>query len=1210
MTENETYLNKLVNLSLSEIDTSFIYATCDHDNADFDCNNISGNDQNETYKPTSARRQGLIIYSFWTSYQTTGNSSIREIAENYTKGSAENCDVWNYTNLCERMGEDNLTCSNITNQTLCGDFNCNWSNTTSTCDGATINNTCSGIGLKNSCNHYTQDICQWNYNFDCGNSDDQGLMTLAYWKAYEQSGNETYFEIAENLSSVGLDYANSTYLALGFWKGYEISGNETYFGKGVNLSDWVVNQNYTGFLNQSIGGISLLKGYEQSGYSGYLEKAKNLSGKINSRTNETFSNADEQGSSVWFGWYGYQVFPTNKANLYGNRFPIIPKTGNNLDIKLNFKGIIENPKICYNKINSSENFTCSGLSSNLIGTIPQSYLTEQTIYKYYFNYTSNGTEKRFPNGNFSIALSAGEDYLKENATNFTLKNNTRCDVWNDDYSCNYEDYQGLMILGFSNAYLMTENETYLNKLVNLSLGEIEEEGNTSITATCDHYEGYFDCKNKTGNEGSIYIPTSARRQGMMIYSFWTSYQTTKDSRIKDIAENYTRGSAENCDVWNNGFNCGNSDDQGLMTLAYWKAYEQSGNETYFDIAENLSSVALDYANSSYLALGFWKGYEISGNETYFGKSVNLSDWIVNQNYTGFLDRSIGGISLLKGYEISGNITYRVKAKSLSESINSRTNETSFDADEQGSSVWFGWYGYQVFPKKSMLEINLTIPDSATKGNSFDAICAVNNTGENNITNITISFSLSEGLSASDNLTELVSILRPQNLTEHKISVNTNQNGEQWVYCSASAKNSTDFDSYNQTITINIKKEENGGGGGSSGGGTATTPKNESKIIIIHYNFTEYSEPKNVSNFIEKSVSVKKFLKDFTASYSKISEETRKIADCLYATRTINITGNSTKVKLIIFSNCSIPENLHFYDKIPRAETVSAGMTWTYDGYIFKIIKNGTEVNYFFNFSVENFSKPFPFVIPAIINKTIPEIYDFNILTPENASMIIKPLVTETNKSLVHVNESFLSAILDFINSLLPTAFLSQELKWVQVPVTLEFINKKPLSCHAYVPPFNKKFELSGNYGNTLFNLTEGNYTLKVNCDYENKTIEKTAGFSVIIAKEPFPFLFLLIILLIIPAAIRVIHYLKKPFSTKHQLAKLNRLYKSAEASIQKGEIDEAIKTYKPLVNTYEKVGRLLRDKEFEYYKNILNLLSALRLYSLLELEMDRITNRD
>ncbi|MCK4429218.1 MAG: hypothetical protein KAU95_02490, partial [Candidatus Aenigmarchaeota archaeon] len=109
------------------------------------------------------------------------------------------------------------------------------------------------------------------------------------------------------------------------------------------------------------------------------------------------------------------IFPIFASEIYSQKIESIPKAFVDINISIE-NSTTANITLFYKGFNEYEWKYCN--LTNQSCSFPSSYLTEQTIYKYYFNYSSNGTEKRFPNGSFSIALSAGEECLKENATNF------------------------------------------------------------------------------------------------------------------------------------------------------------------------------------------------------------------------------------------------------------------------------------------------------------------------------------------------------------------------------------------------------------------------------------------------------------------------------------------------------------------------------------------------------------------------------------------------------------------------------------------------------------------------------------------------------------------------------------------------------------------------------------------------------------------------
>ena len=374
------------------------------------------------------------------------------------------------------------------------------------------------------------------------------------------------------------------------------------------------------------------------------------------------------------------VTTTNSSVFYYPYVSIQPQMITDINISVHNSSNISSPIMYYRKLNINNWKSCY-LTNNTC-TIPESFMNKQYIYEFYFN--DSGT--RFPlNGSFKLAVSVGNESIRELAENRTkMGGDLECDPWKGNYSCEYETFQAWEILGFSNAYWMTGNETYREIAENMALNEYDT---YDVFATCDHWENDYDC-NTTNAFGENL--TASLRQGMLIYSLWYAYQKTGNETIRELAENYTKGKAEDCNVWSNDFVCDTSDGQGAMILGYWKAYEMTGNESYREIAENLS-----YGNETLDALVLLEGYE----------------------QTGSYDR------LKKGHEVG-----------MSASDCDVSGGICEDAEKQGRSIYLLWEMYRVINSSTIITINLSAPSVVTTGKMFNVLCYIKNTGNKTIKN--------------------------------------------------------------------------------------------------------------------------------------------------------------------------------------------------------------------------------------------------------------------------------------------------------------------------------------------------------------------------------------------------------------------------------------------------------------------------------------------
>ncbi|MCK5334234.1 MAG: hypothetical protein KAJ24_06975, partial [Candidatus Aenigmarchaeota archaeon] len=319
---------------------------------------------------------------------------------------------------------------------------------------------------------------------------------------------------------------------------------------------------------------------------------------------------------------GIFSLPCNaNAGFYAPMIEGDMKTESNITIYVRNSSIVTQPKILYRFLNSTEWNSCTlsfFAASEMNCTIFAENITVQGVYEFYFN----STEGRFPeeNATLKIALSKrSETYLLEGQ--YFAVNSSEvahvCDAWSTSNSCGYETWQAGMIDGYWTASMTTNNSTYEDIAYSFSLSEYET---LSFYSTCDHADADYDCENCNSNDpnnlGNLsLIPSGSMRQASLISSLWNAVQYGANTSVRDLAWNYTIGSAQDCNVWGGVFNCTYPERQGAMILAYWKAYEMTGNQTIKEIAENLSfyGALLNESHHSYMAQGMWKAYEMTGN---------------------------------------------------------------------------------------------------------------------------------------------------------------------------------------------------------------------------------------------------------------------------------------------------------------------------------------------------------------------------------------------------------------------------------------------------------------------------------------------------------------------------------------------------------------------------------------------------------------------
>lgn len=92
---------------------------------------------------------------------------------------------------------------------------------------------------KNYLHSYAGNECNASSgDFNC-NSDSQGFIASAYWKAYEVLGERMYFDYATQFSDVILSYTPSEYTpyaGIALWDSYEHTKNPVYLQKATNIT--------------------------------------------------------------------------------------------------------------------------------------------------------------------------------------------------------------------------------------------------------------------------------------------------------------------------------------------------------------------------------------------------------------------------------------------------------------------------------------------------------------------------------------------------------------------------------------------------------------------------------------------------------------------------------------------------------------------------------------------------------------------------------------------------------------------------------------------------------------------------------------------------------------------------------------------------------------------------------------------------------------
>ncbi|MFB6180529.1 MAG: hypothetical protein ABEJ93_01500 [Candidatus Nanohalobium sp.] len=661
-TGNAAYRDAALNFSLSNYQDEPV-STCAPEDGDFDCGYVD-----VEYDFYGGTRQGSLIHSLWQTYKITENQTVKERALNYTKGSADDCDVWNQS-------------------------------------------------------------------FRCATPRSQASMILGYWTAYQSTGNQTYKLKAENLS---LTNYSTPRIAEGLLQGYKLTGNSTYKEKAENITrEWLEKCPNCSETRMKDLKKALWKGYKVTGDYGYYGNA--LLSLTSNSTNSTCSGFNEYSCgtsqvqalsslSMWKAFNGKKDVP---ASISSPEIRQRTVSGNNLTIEPELDGRLQNLTL---KLNSSNTLSCD-VDFFEGCTLPEQEVYNQTVYRYWFE-----SEKlRFPsaNGSFRFATSLVNQKLLEKGLNFTETNpesNSYCKPWNGEYRCKEEAYQGFMIQSFSTALEREGSPVYKSKLLNLSSPPYYESGSLGIEDySCLPSQGNFNCS----NTGVVNDLNGSNRQGRLIKSLWGSYQLTGNETFYRMALNYTTDSAEDCDVWNQSFQCGSERGQSAMINGYWKAYKETGNQTYRSIAVNLSREAVKMNDSAALTASLWKTYSYTGNSTYRTYAAGATSNLSGRCSSGCAPEEYGfqGLMMHNSY-LYGGASYLTGYKDFLSDA-SITGSCSLGGDESCEtprqqaliSDLYVKAGYTV-PVDLKVDTAVQTPDQAEVGNSFSVKCSMENVMRN------------------------------------------------------------------------------------------------------------------------------------------------------------------------------------------------------------------------------------------------------------------------------------------------------------------------------------------------------------------------------------------------------------------------------------------------------------------------------------------------
>lgn len=766
---------KFHNFTFGDYETTS-YGQCSQEKQEFNCGN---SDIGPLPNVTSGIRQGTLIYSLWNSYDLVDNSSVKNLAQNYTRGSAQNCDVW-------------------------GD--------------------------------------EWNKSYSCGNARGQGSMALGYWAAYEQTGNETYRDFASKLTSTNYSNpriisaylegysltSNNTYLAEAenrtkqwldqcpncsaqefmalknaLWRGYRVTGEFGYYRNAVNLT-----------------------AYNSSDFCSW--------------NSSSCSYPNIQGMSTLSYWRAYNAQQDVGKKLFDPQIGLETVVGENLTINIRKRGKISRPDLLYREKSSNGSWSTCEMTFFEGCKISGENLSKQTPYSFKFSLDNKSV---FPkNGSFTFATSLRKDVFADEAAYFSEEDPSQyCQPGTGDFTCEGEVKQSAMISGFSSHLSFNQSENSLSILRNLI--EPPYVVQAGIASSCDVESGYLSCKSKeygltdygSRRQGELMesIYSAYRATGNNSH-----YQRALNYTL-GVAEDcdvWGRSGSRS-------FECGSSRGQASMIEGYLEAYRVTGNSTFRGIAMNLTEESGNMSYSPDIGGALWKSAsyfnESRFNYSVTALAENVTEEYVgfcNSNCSShqYLDNAD---LFQSSYLYSGgnySTEYRNSVLNTTESGSCgpfKLDRTCDSPADQGDMIDLFWEAAYTMPVELKVEDSFNLSDSAvTVGEDFTATCSVENKlEETNITGLEFDISTSSGISIGSNNSSYSAGKLQFNETEsYSWNLSSESPGVRNVSCALSSDTA-----YRNTLLSEIEVQEketrnrdedegsDSSGGGGSGGSVSS-----------------------------------------------------------------------------------------------------------------------------------------------------------------------------------------------------------------------------------------------------------------------------------------------------------------------------------------------------------------------------------------------------
>ncbi|MFT4303632.1 MAG: hypothetical protein ACMXYG_03640 [Candidatus Woesearchaeota archaeon] len=586
LTKNNDYLELSYNLLINNWTSGATYSSnrCDPNREnDYNCG--------VSFDMQGAERQGLISSALFDSYSYTRNNSFKAYAINFVKGNSTTCNVW----------ENNFNCT-IGNNTLGDSYQ---------------------------------------------SSRAQGNMILAYAKAYKHTNDLNYYYIMSNLSKFvtdNSDYFISTVdLVMGLSEAYLITLNEEYRLYAENYALKIIDEciltscSQTELLSQSrlIKYIPYIISYNKlevtvdnigqvnlSRYSYSMNKILNLSSKIlDLCANSQCSSALNQALATLSSYYSSRILPNSSIGFYGNNY--LGRNETHLFFNVKYSSILTNPKLYY-KDSNQINFDYVNLSNLGNGIIEYDFSTDSVLIEYYFE-DDNGY--RFPESNnvFTHVIPVDANTIPDVKNKLELFSSnpslSYCNIFNNDFSCRYEFWQGNYIAGLS--YAANYNSSLLEFITSLSNSIIDQ---TGLYSTCDPYNYDFFCSVNQADIANI-LKTPIFRAMSLVYGYTNYYFVNISNQPIKYSKNFVYLSNSNsfsdCNIWDNNFTCNSPHEQYKYISAIRNLYDITGDQTLYFKLFNLSESLYDLADDMYVAKSFLKLYDLFGNETSKNRIINF-----------------------------------------------------------------------------------------------------------------------------------------------------------------------------------------------------------------------------------------------------------------------------------------------------------------------------------------------------------------------------------------------------------------------------------------------------------------------------------------------------------------------------------------------------------------------------------------------------------